>query len=170
MEDERQPIEWDSASKKVHWFLQLFIKTSAMELVYELSVEANRHPPFLRVVFSGPDARHLLARNAELLHAMESIVAGVLRLSPEQHDLISFDAEGYKAKRAQQMHRAAEVAIASVKATSRPYSFPPMNSRERRMLHLELMDSGLRTALFGRAFQTVRCPLPRAGAFSDVGW
>jgi spoIIIJ-associated protein len=33
--------------------------------------------------------------------------------------------------------------------TDKPYSFPPMNSRERRMLHMFLKDSGLQTASSG---------------------
>ena len=105
----------------------------------------------LKAEFSGRDAPLLIARNGELLHALESVATAMLRLGPEQHDLISFDAEGYKAGRSQQMRRAAEVAVASVRETGRPYMFPPMNSRERRMLHLELAGSGLRTASTGEA-------------------
>jgi spoIIIJ-associated protein len=33
-----------------------------------------------------------------------------------------------------------------VRATNRSYAFPPMNSRERRLLHLALAASGLPTA------------------------
>ncbi len=44
---------------------------------------------------------------------------------------------------------AAEDAIKNVQSTGRPYAFPPMNSRERRMLHLLLSESGLPTASSG---------------------
>jgi spoIIIJ-associated protein len=101
------------------------------------------------VEFTGTDTPLLLARNGEVLHAIEHIAAKILRLEPEEHDLIFFDAEGFKAKRDRELHLAAEAAIEQVRATGRPYSFPPMTSRERRMLHLALTKSGLPTASSG---------------------
>lgn len=142
-------MDWVLAAEKIERFLRVFLSTSAMDLTYELSAGSGSERVRLQARFGGSDTRFLLARNAELLHAMESLAASILRLAAEDHDLISFDAEGYKAERALQMRRAAEIAVASVRATGRPYSFPPMNSRERRMLHMELTNSGLRTASSG---------------------
>jgi spoIIIJ-associated protein len=105
--------------------------------------------PLICVEFTGADTPLLLARNGELLHAIEHLAAKILRLEPEEHDLIFFDAEGFKAKRDRELHLAAETAIEQVRATGRPFSFPPMTSRERRMLHLALTKSGLPTASSG---------------------
>ncbi|WP_254063650.1 R3H domain-containing nucleic acid-binding protein [Granulicella sp. S190] len=105
--------------------------------------------PLICVEFTGRDTSLLLARNGELLHALEHVAAKILRLEPEEHDLIFFDAEGFKAKRDRELHLSAETAIEQVRATNRPYSFPPMTSRERRMLHLALAKSGLPTASSG---------------------
>jgi spoIIIJ-associated protein len=105
--------------------------------------------PLICVEFTGTDTPLLLARNGELLHAIEHIAAKILGLEPEEHDLIFFDAEGFKAKRDHELQLAAETAIEQVRATGRPYSFPPMTSRERRMLHLALAKSGLPTASSG---------------------
>ena len=101
------------------------------------------------VEFTGPDTSLLTARNGELLHALEHLAAKVLRLESEDHDRISFDAESYKANRDRDLRRSAAEAINSVRATSRPFSFPPMTSRERRLLHLALRESGLPTASTG---------------------
>jgi spoIIIJ-associated protein len=101
------------------------------------------------VEFTGTDTPLLLARNGELLHAVEHIAAKILRLEPEDHDLIFFDAAGFKANRDRELHLAAQTAIEQVRATGRPYSFPPMTSRERRMIHLALAKSGLPTASSG---------------------
>lgn len=103
----------------------------------------------IEVDLSGPDTPLILERNGELLHAIESLTASVLRLTPEQQDQLSFDAGGYKASRVRAVAEAAEQAIATVRSTSRPFAFPPMNSRERRMLHLALVPSGLATASSG---------------------
>ena len=106
-------------------------------------------PPLITVEFTGSDTPLLLARNGELLHAIEHVAAKVLRLEPEDHDRISFDAEGFKANRDRELYRSAEVAIREVRATGRAHAFPPMTSRERRMLHLALSKSGLPTASSG---------------------
>src|SRR5580704_3179063 len=105
--------------------------------------------PEITVEFSGPDTPLLLARNGELLLAIEHIAAKILRLEPEEHDRISFDAEGFKATRNRELDLMAEMAIQKVHATGRPFSFAPMTSRERRILHLALAKSGLPTASSG---------------------
>jgi spoIIIJ-associated protein len=102
--------------------------------------------PDIKVELTGPDTPLLLAHNGELLHAIEHVAAKILRLEPEDHDRISFDAEGFKAARDRNLQLSAEAAVQQVRATGQPYAFPPMTSRERRMLHLVLMHSGLPTA------------------------
>jgi spoIIIJ-associated protein len=105
--------------------------------------------PEITVELTGPDTPLLLARNGELLHAIEHIAAKILRLEPEEHDRISFDAEGFKATRNRELDLMAEMAVEKVRATGRPFSFAPMSSRERRILHLSLAKSGLPTASSG---------------------
>jgi spoIIIJ-associated protein len=105
--------------------------------------------PEIAVEFTGPDTPLLLARNGELLLAIEHIAAKILRLEPEDHERISFDAEGFKATRNRELDVMAEMAIQRVRTTGEPYSFSPMTSRERRILHLALAKSGLPTASSG---------------------
>jgi spoIIIJ-associated protein len=105
--------------------------------------------PQIMVELTGPDTPLLLARNGELLLAIEHIAAKILRLEPEDHDRISFDADGFKATRNRELDLMAEMAIQKVRATGEPFSFSPMSSRERRILHLALAKSGLPTASSG---------------------
>jgi spoIIIJ-associated protein len=63
-----------------------------------------------------------------------------VRLEAEEHDIVSFDANNFKALRARELKLAAETAAERVRGTSQPYSFAPMSSRERRMLHLAFRD------------------------------
>jgi spoIIIJ-associated protein len=158
------------AEKKITAFLKVLTDTGGLDLKFEIlacngqvqpntadpagaviqsASPASDAAPCLRVELSGPDTRLLLARNGELLHAIEHVAAKVLRFEPEDHELISFDAEGFKAKRDRELHLTADAAIEVVRDTGRPYSFPPMTSRERRMLHLALAKSGLPTASSG---------------------
>ena len=122
-----------------------------MDLQYEIVLGGEASGAMLNVTFSGADAPLLVQRNAELLLSLESVAVGILRLEPEEHDRISFDAQGYKAERAERLRRMAAIGVASVQSTGRPYAFPPMTSRERRMLHLQLAESSLRTASSGDA-------------------
>lgn len=101
------------------------------------------------VEFTGPDTPLLLARNGELLLALEHVAAKVLRFEHEDHDRISFDADNFKLLRHQELRLAAETAIERVRRTGQPFAFSPMSSRERRLLHLALAPSGLPTASSG---------------------
>jgi spoIIIJ-associated protein len=103
----------------------------------------------LYVEFSGPDTPLLTARNGELLNALEHVAAKILRLEPEEHDRVSFDADHFKSNRDRQLRESAAAAIERVRATGRPHPFPAMTSRERRTLHLILAESGLPTASSG---------------------
>ena len=117
------------------------------EVVRRASAGAPAAP--IAVAFSGPDVPLLNDRNAELLHAIESVAAAVLRLEPTEHHLLQFDAGGLRAARARWLESSAQEASTSVRSTGRPFMFPPMNSRERRLLHLAVAPSGLRSESLG---------------------
>ncbi len=146
-----------SAAKKVAAFVETLVAKSGLELRAEIigaegavaGGESALKAPELKVELSGPDTALLLARNGELLHAIEHVAAKMLRLDDTEHDRISFDAEGFKAERDRSLRALAEGGIESVRRTGRPFAFAPMNSRERRMLHLVLAESGLPTSSSG---------------------
>ncbi len=131
----------DDTASLVRSLLDHILRTSALDLTYRLT---TGHAP-VSVVFQGPDVPHLLARNAELLLSLEHLTTQALRLEPHQHDLVSFDAGNFKASRQRMLERSAHAAVLEVRRTGTPYHFPPMNSRERRLLHLALTRSGLPT-------------------------
>lgn len=151
-------------AKTIASILQSFISSGSLRLRFRVTVRslkpkstdaatAQQVPPDgrrdLAVEFSGPDTQLLTARNGELLNALEHIATKVLRLESEDHDRVSFDAEGFKADRDRRLRESAAVAVERVRATGRTYAFPAMTSRERRMLHMILAESGLRTASSG---------------------
>lgn len=133
---------------KIKEFLDTLLASSGLSLDFTILAGSAQapHSPEISVEFTGPDTPLLTTRNAELLHSIEHLAAKVLRLEPEQHDRISFDAENFKALRNAELELMAEAGADRVRSTRRPYAFPPMNSRERRLLHLALAASGLPTA------------------------
>lgn len=148
----------NQAARTVAKFLETFTSASGMRLRYRVkarggegdkSAEAAAGPHVLSVEFIGPDTRWLTARNGELLNALEHIATKILRLEPDAHDQVFFDADQFKANRDRQLLAMAAEAIESVQATGRPFAFPPMSSRERRLLHMQLVSSGLQTASSG---------------------
>lgn len=118
--------------------LHRLIRDSGLKLTYTLQLHPSTQTPVVSVEFQGADVPVLLSRNAELLLAMEHIAAKALRLDPEHHDAVSFDAAGFKAKRERFLQTSAERAVLQVRRTGEPYHFTPMNSRERRLLHIAL--------------------------------
>ena len=139
------------AAAKIETLLQTLLPHTGLSLSYALTT-ADAGPAII-VTFRGDDVPALLARNAELLLAFEHIAVKAVGLTSEEHDQISFDAAGFKASRDRQLERAARQAVQQVRASGKPYSFPPMNSRERRLLHLALASSGLLSASEGEGPQ-----------------
>ena len=143
------------AAETVALLMRLVTTTGGLNLKYRITAGAGAADPDgferrdLYVECKGPDTELLLANDGELLRSLEHLAAKMLRLEPDDHDRVSFDANGFKSARARALREAADDAIDVVDDTDAPFRFPPMNSRERRMLHMFLRDSGLQTASTG---------------------
>jgi spoIIIJ-associated protein len=143
------------AAQKIAGFLSSLNKLGGMRLKYRISAEdgaasegttGNR----LCVELAGPDVPLAVQHNGELLMALETISAQILRLDQREGDLISFDAGNFKALRAQELRLTAETAAEKVRKSGIPYAFPPTNSRERRLLHMAFKGiEGVETASSG---------------------
>jgi len=157
------------AAQIIAKFLQTFTTTSGLRLRFRVKARslkprntdgaegstppaeavAKDGPRALYVEFTGPDTPLLTSRNGELLNALEHIATKILRLEPHEQDRVAFDADQFKVNRDRHMQESASAAIQRVRSTGEPHAFPPMNSRERRMLHMLLGESGLPTASSG---------------------
>jgi spoIIIJ-associated protein len=145
-----------AAAQKIAGFVNSLNKLGGMRLKFRITAGDGAHDPEglearqIYVELGGPDVPMVTAHNGELLRALETVAAQMLRLEPREHDLISFDAGNFKALRAQELRMAAETAAEKVRRTGIPYSFPPMNSRERRLLHMACRGlEGIETASNG---------------------
>jgi spoIIIJ-associated protein len=144
------------AAQKLAGLLANLNKLGGFRLKYRITAgEGARDPQGLedRVIYvelGGPDVPLVTQHNGELLRALETVAAQMLRLEQREHDLISFDAGNFKALRAEELRMAAETAAEKVRKSGVPYAFPPMNSRERRLLHLAFRSlEGVETASSG---------------------
>src|SRR6185503_13871533 len=106
--------------------------------------------PDVTVKFSGPDVDLVLSNRAELLLALEHVTMEFLRMPSEDHSRISFDANDYRLLRIEELRMSAVAAADKVKRTGVPFRFNPMNSRERRVIHLALRnESAVRSESLG---------------------
>jgi spoIIIJ-associated protein len=129
---------------RIEDFLDLALDLADFDLDFEVTEGETLHPDFenpdLIVRFTGPDVELLLANKAELLLALEQLTMEALRMAPEEHSRICFDANDHRMLRIQELRMSAQAAAERVKKTHAPFHFSPMNSRERRILHLSLRD------------------------------
>lgn len=134
----------DSLRPKLDSFLPLLLEHAGFDLSYRLQAPENPHPevenPDVTVQFSGSDVELLLENRAELLLALEHLSMEAMHLPPEDHSLISFDANDYRLLRIEELRMSALAAADKVKRTHVPFHFNPMTSRERRVIHLALRD------------------------------
>ena len=143
------------AAQKIAGFINTLNKLGGMRLKYRISAadvtgEGGAVAQQLNVELAGPDVPLVIQHNGELLRALETLAAQMLRLDHHEHHLVSFDAANFKALRAQELRLAAETAAEKVRQSGLPYSFPPMNSHERRQLHLACRSlEGVETASMG---------------------
>src|SRR6185436_6186897 len=117
-------------------------EAAGFDLQYEIEDVASRdgdfETPDVVVNFSGRADDMLLSNRAELLLALEHVTMEVLRMPSEDHSRISFDANDYRLLRIEELRMSAMAAAEKVKRTGVPFRFNPMNSRERRVIHLSL--------------------------------
>ena len=127
---------------KIDGFLQATLDNGGFKVSYDIQDQQlsgeEFETPDVVVKFSGPDVDLLLSNRAELLLALEHVTMEHLRVPSEDHSRISFDANDYRLLRIEELRLSALTVAETVKRTNTPFRFNPMNSRERRVVHLTL--------------------------------
>ena len=129
---------------RIEQFLRQIIGDGKFDLDFAIESGDHTHPDFetpdIIVKFTGRDVDLLLGNRAEFLLALELVTQEMLRLHSDDHSRISFDANDYRALRIEELRVSASAAAEKVKHTGEPFRFNPMNSRERRVLHIALRN------------------------------
>ena len=135
-----------STGSKIEGFLRPILQNGGFQVRYEIvdshSTGEDFETPDVVVKFTGPDVDLLLANRAELLLALEHTTMEMMRMPSEDHSRISFDANDYRLLRVEELRLSAVTAAEKVARTGVPFRFNPMNSRERRVIHLALRSDG----------------------------
>ena len=130
---------------KVRDFLDRMLELADLDLSFEIGEaagEGNREfeTPDLIVRFFGDDVEMLLANKAELMLALEHLTMEMLDMPSEDHSRICYDANDYRMMRIEELRMSALAAAEKVKKSRIPFQFNPMNSRERRIIHIALRE------------------------------
>jgi spoIIIJ-associated protein len=128
---------------KIDEFLDTILDDAGLDLDYTIEPgdqDSDFETPDLMVKFTGPDVGMLLENKTELLLALEQLTIEVLRMHSDEHSLVCFDANEHRALRIEELRMSAVAAAERVAKTGNPFHFSPMNSRERRIIHLALRN------------------------------
>ena len=129
---------------RIEEFLRQLIADAGFSLTFALEAGDQSNPDFenpdLTVKFQGSDVELLLANRAELLLALELVTQEMLRMHSDDHSRVAFDANDYRAIRIEELRLSALAAAENVKRTGTMFRFNPMNSRERRVIHIALRN------------------------------
>ena len=107
---------------------------------FKLQFQVAAMPEGDIVTFSGEDAPILLARNAEVLNALEYLCN---RAVEKQGRRVTLDCNGYRESRAEELRLMAVTAAENVKRLGKPFKLNPMSPEERRIVHLAIAEDNL---------------------------
>lgn len=127
-------------------FLNAIFDGAGLDL--RASVDPDKIGCFLNI--EGVDSTLLLSEGGELLEALQHLLNQAFgRVLPKDERIIC-DVENFRATREAELRAMARHAAERVRSTSVPFTFGPMNSNERRVIHLALAsDDDLYTESVG---------------------
>lgn len=88
----------------------------------------------------GEDSSLLLMEGGELLDAMQHLVNQAYGRQMPENERFICDVENFRATREAELHAMAHHAANSARKSGRPFTFGPMNSNERRIIHTVLSE------------------------------
>ena len=144
-------FDWDEVAVRIEPLLSEIVQLARLEITFEMQRTTGLYDrafenPDLVVSFDGRDCELLLENRAELLKALEQVVLEGIRLPQDHREGVLFDCRDYRMMRVDELQLAAQAAAEKVRRTGVAYKFNPMNSRERRVIHMALRgESGVRT-------------------------
>jgi spoIIIJ-associated protein len=127
-------------------FLQNVFVASKLDL--QVTAVESEQGCILRAV--GEDAPLLRSEGGELLDAVEHLVNQSFIRNLDYNERFTCDVDNFRALRETELRAMAHHAANTVRASGVPFIFSPMNSNERRIIHLELStDESLMTESVG---------------------
>ena len=129
---------------KIEAFLKRILPLAGLDVTFDITDGESAHHTFetpdLVVRFAGEDVDTLVANKAEVILALEHLTMEILGVPGDQHSRLCFDANDHRLLRIEELRMSALTIAEKVLKSKVAYQFNPMNSRERRIIHLALRD------------------------------
>lgn len=183
MPDTKYTVEHDG--QRITEFLSTLIRNAGFDLEFTVTAPAPTDTAFehpdLKVELKGRDSGLLLSNKGETLLALEMLTLEMLDVPGDEHSRIAFDCENYRYLRMQELRMTAGAAADRVVETGKPFAFNPLNSRERRIIHLALRNRpevrsesassshGRYVVIYPAGMPTPQEPPPPPGPFRPAG-
>jgi spoIIIJ-associated protein len=118
--------------------IQIYVEDIVDLAGLELDAEIYQERDALVLELVGPDSELLLDYGGETLDAFQVVLGKIIprRFNVEQRILV--DSNGSKITRERELIEVAHRAAEKVRKTGKPHEMSPMNSMERRIVHLAL--------------------------------
>jgi len=129
---------------KIEAFLNRILPLAGLNVTFDITDGETAHHTFetpdLVVRFVGLDVDLLVANKAEVMLALEHLTMEILGVPSDQHSRLCFDANDHRLLRIEELRLSAVTVADKVLTSKIAFQFNPMNSRERRIIHLALRD------------------------------
>lgn len=127
-----------------------FLSGLLTDMQFDLSLSAKQTEEGCLLNLSGEDVSFLLSENGEMLDALEVLLFQIYGKEIERSQRFVCDADGYRQTRRAELQAMARFAAQNVRKDGRPFTFGKLNSTERRVIHLSLVnETDLQTESIG---------------------
>lgn len=120
------------------------LRSLVIRVVHELglnaTVDVSETEDELRATVNGEDLGLLIGKHGTTIDALQHLAVRIALPGGDRGKQVVIDAAGYRARREQELQRAADQAIAEAIRYDRPVELEPMRALERKVVHLYVRD------------------------------
>lgn len=119
-------------------FLTRLLELAGLDVyIEEISIDDDEN---LTVQLGGPDSARAIGRDGQVLEALSQMVVSAAVHGQVTRRRIVVDIEKYRERRENKICEDAKYYANEVLTSGRAYEFPPMSPRERRLIHMSIVD------------------------------
>ncbi|HIE32510.1 MAG TPA: hypothetical protein EYP81_00465 [Thermodesulfobacteriaceae bacterium] len=118
----------------------MFLKELFLSGELKIEPQAQLEKDYVKINLEGKDAALFTANGGTALEALEFLTNKIVARRLGVGAKIVVDVNGFRENRERRLIKMAREAADKAKRTRKPVSLPPMNAKERRIVHLALKD------------------------------
>jgi spoIIIJ-associated protein len=120
--------------------LRALVTRVVQELGLSATVDVEETDDELRATVEGEDLGLLIGKHGATIDALQHLAVRIAMPGGVRDKQVVIDAAGYRDRREEALHRAADRAVTEALRYGRPVELEPMRALERKVVHLYLRD------------------------------